>query len=286
MAQHLKIFTYAQTPSQPGMAGVGLVLESSNGRRWEIAENIGVATLLQAQYQAVIMALLWASEHRYRQVELWLDNPQLIDSLLHQRQVESLEVAGLHKRARRLVRSLQVRLRAYRSQPHARSRELAYAGVKEREDLSPGTAPHSHHAIQQSAGGVVCRRVNGEWQVCLISKKKGSVWSLPKGRLQSGETWESTATREILEETGHLATIAGRLDQIEYYFYWRDNHTLYYKLVTFFLMPVVKENVTPPDGEADAIAWFPWEEGWRKLYYQSEKNILRLAKARLRELYP
>jgi len=286
VTQSLVIHTCGTARNNPGSAGVGLVIETPDGSRVLVSENIGIATTAQAQYQAVIMALLWASEHKYTQVKILLNNAKMIRSLLHNPTIDDLSILGLHKRARRLARSLKVNFALYDSLKPNKVITLALeASLRPPADTTIVSAEEkdkqeakSHHAIQQSAGGVLYKQEGDKLKVCLIAKKGGAVWALPKGRVQSGETWEMTATREVLEETGHLATIAERIDQIEYYFYWRDNRTLYYKMVTFFLMPLIQENASVPDGEASEVAWFDFGEAWRKLYYQSEKNILQQAK--------
>ena len=51
---------------------------------------------------------------------------------------------------------------------------------------------------EQSAGGVV---VNSKGQILLVHQNNDS-WSLPKGRLEAGETQLQAALREIKEETG------------------------------------------------------------------------------------
>ena len=47
-----------------------------------------------------------------------------------------------------------------------------------------------------SAGGVVFRRVDGALQIQLIQDRYGKI-SLPKGKMEPGETVEQTALREI-----------------------------------------------------------------------------------------
>ena len=284
----LTIYACGCARSNPGSAGVGLVIDLGSSHIELISENIGIATTLQAQYQAVIMALMWASDHKYDTVQIFIDNIKMIRSLVHNPSVNDLDILGLHKRARRLSRGLKVTYSLYdNSVPHKVINLAIEASMREpqkapEEKISDSESQRSRHALQQSAGGVVYKQEKDKIKICLISKKNGTVWALPKGRIQSGETWEETAIREVLEETGHLATISDRIDQIEYFFYWKDNRTLYYKLVLFFLMPLIRENAAPNDGEACEIAWFDLGEAINKLYYQSEKNILLQAKNMLR----
>lgn len=132
-------------------------------------------------------------------------------------------------------------------------------------------------AEQHSAGGVVYKREGARLKICLVSKKNGRIWALPKGRLDPGETPVQTAHREILEETGHLAQVGMQIDEIHYYFFLNENQTYYHKTVTFFVMKVEKENACQRDQEADEVAWFDFPEALRRLSYLNEKKILKKA---------
>ncbi|MBQ7529368.1 NUDIX domain-containing protein [bacterium] len=273
---HLVIHTCGTARNNPGEAGVGLVIDEPSGSQTLVSENIGIASTIQAQYQAVIMALLWTADHNYSSVEIMLDNAKIIRSLLHNPTVNDLNILGLHKRARRLARSIQVTYSIYENDTPQKALALALEASM-RNSADQNADSENRHALQQSAGGVLYKKDGEHIKVCLISKKGGTVWSLPKGRIKPGETWEETAVREVLEETGHLASIGEQIDQIEYFFYWKEDSTFYYKLVLFFLMPLVEENASTPDNEANEVAWVDIGEAWNRLYYQSEKNILRKA---------
>ena len=65
----------------------------------------------------------------------------------------------------------------------------------------------------RAAGGVVWRPVGDGIEVLLVHRPRYDDWSLPKGKLEPGESWEDGARREVEEETGvtgvlgpHLAT--------------------------------------------------------------------------------
>ena len=130
---------------------------------------------------------------------------------------------------------------------------------------------------QISAGGIVYKREGQKFKVCLISKKGGKVWALPKGRLIPGENLEETARREIAEETGVLTEVKEKIDEINYYFYWKDANVLYHKTVYFYLMPVIQENFCPRDSEADRVIWLTLGEAFKRLTYINEKEILKKA---------
>ena len=65
----------------------------------------------------------------------------------------------------------------------------------------------------RSAGIVLYRRQQGEWQVLLLhmggpfwSAKDAGAWTIPKGEYGSDEEPLAAAQREFLEETGHTVT--------------------------------------------------------------------------------
>ena len=55
-----------------------------------------------------------------------------------------------------------------------------------------------------SAGGVLVRRLRGEWVLAAIrpAGKPRGVWVLPKGQIDEGESGPAAAVREVAEETG------------------------------------------------------------------------------------
>ncbi|MDO5296852.1 MAG: NUDIX domain-containing protein [bacterium] len=284
----ITVYVQSKADNSPGHAGIGLIITGSLTQ--EISEYIGIASAVQAMYQAVIQAFSFAADHEITTVCLCSDSAELLKRLQQRHCPDlSIDLSSLHKRA---VQSARYHRTEYRLLPSSnpyllRASQLAAQAISDQHQPQTSASDHhdKHHALQQSAGGVVYKRQGQHIKVCLIAKKDGQLWALPKGRLQPGESWEGTAVREVLEETGHLATIADYIDQIDYYFYWKDNHTLYYKLVAFFLMPVIVENHRQPDGEADKIAWFALGDALQRLHYQSEKNILYQAQKMLKTVY-
>ncbi len=57
----------------------------------------------------------------------------------------------------------------------------------------------------EAAGGVV---VDGDGRVCLVHRPRYDDWSLPKGKLDAGESFEEAALREVEEETGLVCALA------------------------------------------------------------------------------
>src|SRR4051812_43456031 len=67
-----------------------------------------------------------------------------------------------------------------------------------------------------AAGAVLWRRRGEGAEVALVHRPRYDDWSLPKGKLDPGETLPETAVREIEEETGFRAVLGRRLRTVRY----------------------------------------------------------------------
>src|SRR5262245_43782574 len=83
-----------------------------------------------------------------------------------------------------------------------------------------------------AAGGVVVR--NG--RVALIHRPKYDDWTIPKGKLERGESFEEAALREVEEETGIRCRLLQELPSTEY----RDAKNRQ-KLVRYWLMEPLED---------------------------------------------
>lgn len=137
-------------------------------------------------------------------------------------------------------------------------------------------------ASQVSAGGVIYRKENSDFQValCALGGEK-KVWCLPKGLIEESETAEETALREVREETGLVGEIEGNIGDIEYWYVWRPDDTRYHKQVKFYLMRFLSGNIADHDWEVDEVRWYPIDEALRVISYKNEKEIVRKAAAML-----
>src|SRR4051812_8048862 len=85
-----------------------------------------------------------------------------------------------------------------------------------------------------AAGGVVVRRdASGAPEVLLVHRPRYADWSLPKGKLDKGESFEDGAVREVLEETGVRVRLGEELPSVRYV----DNKGRD-KLVRYWIMEV------------------------------------------------
>jgi 8-oxo-dGTP pyrophosphatase MutT (NUDIX family) len=119
----------------------------------------------------------------------------------------------------------------------------------------------------QAAGGVVVR----DALVALVHRPRYDDWTLPKGKLDPGESFEEAAVREVEEETGISARLVRELPATEYSVGGRP------KLVRYWLMEAeaVKEFV--PNDEVDEILWLPLPDAFAFLTYKRDQDVLRAA---------
>jgi 8-oxo-dGTP pyrophosphatase MutT (NUDIX family) len=139
-----------------------------------------------------------------------------------------------------------------------------------------------------SAGGVLVRRLRGAWVVAAIRPggKPEGTWALPKGRIDEGEAAETTALREVAEETGARGRSLGKLGDVKYWFAWEGERI--FKVVSFFLVRYEAGRLGEVPAEfrheiAD-VRWLPLADAPRLLSYRGEREMVRKAAARLQDV--
>jgi 8-oxo-dGTP diphosphatase len=115
----------------------------------------------------------------------------------------------------------------------------------------------------RAAGGVVVR--GGE--VLVVHRPRYDDWSLPKGKLGDGESWEDAALREVAEETGLVCTIIEPLGST---FYESRGDE---KEVRWFRMDPTGE-VAGSDDEVDELRWCTPLDARVLLSYDRDRELL------------
>ncbi|MGO4107271.1 NUDIX hydrolase [Paenibacillus sp. YAF4_2] len=129
--------------------------------------------------------------------------------------------------------------------------------------------------VEISAGGVVYRRNEaGLLQIQLIQDRYGKV-SLPKGKMEPGETVEQTALREIAEETGLIGAIIKPIDQIKYRYHDPHKGTVD-KEVHYYLVEAVGGSLQAQVEEIRGVEWFDPLEAWRRQKQSGYENNNRI----------
>lgn len=135
----------------------------------------------------------------------------------------------------------------------------------------------------RSAGGVVFRRDSGAARVLLLKHTSGK-WMLPKGTIESGETPEEVALREVREETGlSNVRIVADLGEERYYFFWRSEDSYYDKTVRYFLLEFLGGEEPAPQAEEGFVAceWVPPDEAMERIKYKETREVVRRAQEAL-----
>ena len=107
-------------------------------------------------------------------------------------------------------------------------------------------------------------------EVLLVHRPRYDDWTLPKGKLDSGEGFEDAALREVLEETGLRCTLGRELAGTEY----RDNKDRP-KVVRYWLMELEGEpGDFEPNDEVDSVEWLAVEDAAERLTYDRDRDVL------------
>jgi 8-oxo-dGTP pyrophosphatase MutT (NUDIX family)/phosphohistidine phosphatase SixA len=132
-----------------------------------------------------------------------------------------------------------------------------------------------------AAGAVVWRVIDGKTKVLLVHRTQHKDVSLPKGKVDQGETLPETAAREILEETGLEVILGAPLGVVEYTLpNGRDKIVHYWSAeVNDHLLELAK--FTPND-EIAALEWLPIGKAAKKLSYAHDREVVDRLRERLK----
>jgi 8-oxo-dGTP diphosphatase len=117
----------------------------------------------------------------------------------------------------------------------------------------------------EAAGGVVVR----DGLVCLVHRPRYDDWSLPKGKLDRGESFEEAALREVEEETGLRCRLGQELPEVRY-----SDHKGRSKLVRYWLMEVEGGEDFEPNEEVDELRWVEPETAASMLTYEFDRALV------------
>jgi 8-oxo-dGTP pyrophosphatase MutT (NUDIX family) len=133
-----------------------------------------------------------------------------------------------------------------------------------------------------SAGGVVYRNYENAVQIQMIQDRYGKI-TLPKGKMEPGETVEQTALREILEETGIVGNIKEPLEMISYQF-TMPSVGLIDKEVHYFLVQATGGELHAQVEEIRGVEWLHPLEAWHQQNQSGYGNNHSVLKTALQKL--
>ncbi len=127
-----------------------------------------------------------------------------------------------------------------------------------------------------AGGGVAYRKPpeGGATEYAVVHRPRYDDWSLPKGKVDGGESAGDAALREVAEETGWTCAPGPALGSVAYRL-GSGRH----KIVRYWLMEAGEGSFTPND-EVDELAWLPAEEAGARLTYARDRAVLDWGAAR------
>lgn len=143
-------------------------------------------------------------------------------------------------------------------------------------EVSKDSTEKSKHSVR-AAGAVLWRDTSerggapgrpASAEIAVIHRPRYDDWSLPKGKLDPGETEPVAAVREIHEETGYTAVLGRRLGRVSYpipqgtkrVWYWAAKST---------------GGDFCPNDEVDKLVWLPVDAAMDQLQYPDDRKVLR-----------
>ncbi len=127
----------------------------------------------------------------------------------------------------------------------------------------------------KASGGVVWRRAGDGLELAVIHRPRYDDWSLPKGKLDPGESWEDAALREIEEEIGARGALGEELPPVAY-----ADPKGRAKVVRYWLMEALDGEFVP-NKEVDELRWVPVDEAQAMLTYPHDAELVAVARERL-----
>lgn len=150
-------------------------------------------------------------------------------------------------------------------------------------------APRMRTTDETSAGGLVvsglAEAVQPDGEVDLsriyvaligrLDRRGRLLWSMPKGHVEPGEGRDSTAEREVWEETGVHGQVFAELGVIDYWFV--SDGVRIHKTVHHHLLRYLDGDLNDEDPEVTEVAWIPVSELIERLAYADERKLARRA---------
>jgi ADP-ribose pyrophosphatase len=122
--------------------------------------------------------------------------------------------------------------------------------------------------VIKAAGGILQRSTPRGDEVMVVYRKRHQDWTLPRGKVRDGESFQEAAMREVQDETGCSCRIGNYLGTISY----SDNGVP--KVVLFWKMTLVEDKGARNSEEIGEALWLQVPAAIERLTHAQEKALL------------
>lgn len=122
-----------------------------------------------------------------------------------------------------------------------------------------------------AAGAVVYRMRDGKPELLLAHRPRYNDWSIPKGKLDRGESFKSCAEREVFEESGASGVVEQAIGTVGYVTPAGNN-----KVVRYWLLRA-KDISFKANAEVDKVRWMRPRRALAKATYGRDVRLLEAA---------
>jgi 8-oxo-dGTP diphosphatase len=99
-----------------------------------------------------------------------------------------------------------------------------------------------------------------------VHRPRHDDWSLPKGKLEDGESWEEAAVREVEEETGLRCELGDEVGRTHYVVPDGPKEVRYFRMTA--------DGEARPQNEVDEVRWLTPREAAELLSYPYDRELV------------
>ncbi|MCA9459965.1 MAG: ribonuclease HI family protein [Nanoarchaeota archaeon] len=147
----INIFTDGASRGNPGNAGIGVAVYDGNALKKEISKFLGKKTNNEAEYSAVIEALIYLNEKKIKKANLFSDSEFLVKQLNGQYKVKAETIKPLYEKVQFYLKEIEVSFHWIPREDNNLADSLANKGIDERNKISKPKAKSSPNSTINSS---------------------------------------------------------------------------------------------------------------------------------------